>query len=118
MSLVSMAHDANGTAWIANEWESSIQLHRQLPNQAWASETPQDGIWKGKHPWIAMGADGQVLLSWADGAGWGKGGQLRWALINAEGQTVFQNEAASSIGLPVWSFASAVHVHGRFKLFY
>ena len=47
-----------------------------------------------------MGADGQVLLSWADGAGWGKG-QLRWALINAEGQTVFQNEAASSIGLPV-----------------
>ena len=118
MSLVSMAHDANGVAWIANEWESSIRLHRQLPNQAWVSQTPQDGAWKGKHPWIAMGADGQVLLSWADGAGWGKGGQLRWALINAEGQTVFQNEAASSIELPVWSFASAVHVHGRFKLFY
>ena len=75
-------------------------------------------VWKGKHPDCDGSRWAGPPLSWAYGAGWGKGGQLRWALINAEGQTVFQNEAASSIELPVWSFASAVHVHGRFKLFY
>ncbi len=118
MSLVSMADYAIGSAWIANECEGTIRLHHKTNYLSWTELISSQQQWKGKHPSLVANKDGEVLVTWAQDAGWGKGGQLRWAVVDASGKVVATNEAKDAPELPVWSFASAMVIQGKFKLIY
>ena len=61
---------------------------------------------QGKHPAVAGNSDGEVLLAWAEGAGWAKGGSLRWQVFDAKGNQTIGNVESQKI--PVWSLPAVV----------
>lgn len=76
---------------------------------------PQDASARRKHPRLAVGHDGTVLLAWATGTGWKKSGAVGWPLF-ANGVPVGPIE--TRLELPVWSFPAAAAVGDRFVLLY
>ncbi len=72
---------------------------------------------KGKHPVAVANAEGEVLLVWAEGTGWGKGGAVAWQLYDAADQPL--SEKGRSEGIPIWSLAAAVaKPDGHFLIVY
>jgi hypothetical protein len=70
-----------------------------------------------KHPSLAVNNDGETLLVWMEGEGWGKGGKLRWQLYNSQGDTV--ESPGEAPGIPSFSFAAAVaKPDGGFTILY
>lgn len=56
-----------------------------------------------KYPAIAVGPTGRVILTWADGAGWGKGGSAAWQVFDSSLRPI-ESAAGSREGLPAWTF--------------
>lgn len=75
----------------------------------------QDAGARRKHPRLAFGPDGTVLLAWATGTGWNKGGAVGWQLF-ANGVPVGPIEGRED--LPVWSFPVVAALGDRFVLLY
>ncbi len=72
---------------------------------------------KAKHPSMATNPIGEVLVTWAEGAGWGQGGTLKWQLFDAQGKPVAS--PAPEAEVPTWSFPTAVHLaNDRFLVIY
>jgi hypothetical protein len=76
---------------------------------------PQNASARRKHPRLAVGHDGTVLLAWATGTGWNKGGTVGWQRF-ANGEPVGPIEGQED--LPVWSFPAVAAVGDRFVLIY
>ena len=68
-----------------------------------------------KHPRVAVSADDRVLLSWASGTGWNKGGGVGWQLFAGD-QPV--TAVTTRDDLPVWSFPAVAYIGGRFVVVY
>jgi hypothetical protein len=68
-----------------------------------------------KHPRVAINKAGTVLMAWAIGTGWNKGGAVGWQVF-ANGAPV--GEIAARDGLPVWSFPAVAAMGDRFVLLY
>jgi hypothetical protein len=102
-------------------WETAGQVYfdeiepgsfKRLPSIA----APREGA-KRKHPAVAANSNGQVLLVWAEGTGWQKGGSLGWQLFDAAGKPV--GEEGHAPGVPVWGLSSVVADHqGNFTIVY
>ncbi len=112
--MSSMSFDENGGV-VAAAWETEGQVYwarlsrdPNTPIQPVAA-AGGDGE-RRKYPDIAINDAGDVLLSWADVAGWKKPGALHWQLFPNKG-TQTPAETASP-ALPVWSFP-AVFAAGR-----
>jgi hypothetical protein len=58
-----------------------------------------------KYPAVAGNARGEVLLAWAEGMGWGKGGSVAWQVFDAEGHP--EAAAGHADGVPAWSLVAA-----------
>src|SRR6266568_6643929 len=58
-----------------------------------------------KHPVAIGNARGEVLLTWAEGAGWAKGGAVAWQIYDREGNPISPKGRAE--GLKPWSLATA-----------
>lgn len=72
---------------------------------------------KRKHPAVAAGANGQVLLAWTEGTGWSKGGSLAWQLFDREGNPISVQGQAP--GVPVWGLPSIfADPNGNFTIVY
>jgi hypothetical protein len=72
---------------------------------------------KAKHPAVVGNAQGEVLLAWTEGTGWGKGGAVAWQLYDALGSPT--SEKGRADGVPTWSFVAAVaKSDGSFVIFY
>ncbi len=70
-----------------------------------------------KHPAVAANSDGQVLLAWAEGTGWQKGGSLVWQLFDEAGKPIGAEGRAT--GVPVWGLSSVVaDRQGNFTIVY
>ena len=70
-----------------------------------------------KHPRLAFGQDGSLLLVWTEGTAWNKGGSLAWQLYDAAGQP--SGPAGARPGVPTWSVgAVAPRLAGGFVVFY
>ena len=70
-----------------------------------------------KHPSIACGADGSVLVAWIEGMSWAQGGTLAWQLFGPDGKPL-ENERGRRDGVPAWSLVQAVALSGGFALLY
>lgn len=68
-----------------------------------------------KHPRLAVNDAGAVLLAWATGTGWNKGGAIGWQFF-VDGAPLGEVQARD--GLPVWSFPVVAAVGDRFVLLY
>ncbi|HSZ56510.1 MAG TPA: sialidase family protein [Tepidisphaeraceae bacterium] len=54
-----------------------------------------------KHPAIASSSSGQVLLAWAEGTGWNKGGAVGWQVFGPNGHPVAAGSGHAA-DLPAW----------------
>jgi hypothetical protein len=72
---------------------------------------------KGKYPVVVENGRGQILLTWAEGTAWAKGGSIAWQIFDRDGKTVGQKGTAD--GLPTWSLPAAYAARdGSFTVIY
>jgi hypothetical protein len=70
-----------------------------------------------KHPRVAVNSDGLVMLTWAEGTGWSRGGSLGWQAFAPDGRALAAKGTLD--GLPAWSFPAVVaRRDGGFTLVY
>jgi hypothetical protein len=99
-----------GTAVLA-AWETrgQVQFVRIDPHDASISQriTPPGPAGDRKHPAVAANDRGDVLLVWAEGTGWQKGGALVWQIFDREGQPTAEKGRIRN-GVPIWGLTTAV----------
>jgi hypothetical protein len=102
-------------AW---ETEGKIQFARLNPSTLKASEPASPpGSGRRKHPVAVGNAQGAMLLAWAEGTGWNKGGSVAWQLYDQAGKPTSDKGRAD--GLPVWGLATAfANPDGTFVIVY
>ncbi len=115
MSSMSFS-EANGKVNAA--WENGGQVYFENVANALAAEPiSAPGASKShKHPRLASASNGETLLVWTEGTGWGRGGTVAWQTYNAAESPI--NNPATRAGLPAWSFAAAVATRGSFLIIY
>jgi hypothetical protein len=70
-----------------------------------------------KHPVVLGNSRGDVLLAWAEGTGWNKGGSVAWQLYDREDKPLPAKGRGD--GLPTWSLPTAfVEPDGNFTVVY
>ena len=113
---MSSAFLADGKAGLlaATEMAGSIQLNvvstQFGPTKNLSVITPANA----KHPVMAVNERGEILVAWAGGAGWAKGGVLKWQLFDQLGKP--KGDERTGADLPTWSFPAVVYVGGDFVL--
>lgn len=117
MSSMSFAENA---ASLFAAWETEGQVYAGLVDRAHAAVpshfSPEPGTRPRKHPRLAVDRSGDVLMAWADGAAWAKGGELRYAIFDSAGKPVVGDTAIAA--LPVWSFAATLATPDGFLVLY
>jgi hypothetical protein len=102
---------------VEGAWETGGQVYFENVANVDAKPISAPGLNKGhKHPRIAIAPNGETLLVWAEGTGWGKGGSLAWQAYDAVGRPL--SEHGSLAGLPAWSFAAVVSTRNGFLILY
>lgn len=109
---MSSAAFAEGPAGIllATETEAKVDA-RLLQSKSKDLTTPsgiKPGTRNGKHPSIAINSQGDTLFVWSEGAGWKRGGTLKWELHDKSGQ-LLSTSGLDAKPIPEWSFCSAVN---------
>jgi hypothetical protein len=70
-----------------------------------------------KHPVAIGNPRGEVLLAWAEGTGWNKGGSVAWQVYDRQGQPISPKGGAD--GLATWSLPTAfVEPDANFTIIY
>jgi len=68
-----------------------------------------------KHPAIAVNDQGEMILVWTEGTGWGKGGVLAWQVFDKTGKATEQKGRVDS-GIAVWGLPAVVVTDGGFTI--
>jgi hypothetical protein len=116
MSSMSLTGSAQGT-WAA--WESAGRVHfARFSGDGTRSSVRTIGPPKGaKHPRLAVNARGEMLIVWAEGTGWQRGGVLAWQVFDASGEPTADKGRRD--GLPAWNFATTyARPDGSFVILY
>lgn len=113
MSTCAMVRAGDG---IAVAWENEDGLHWTRVTRGKAAAAMQVAGKGAKHPSIAVEPTGDVLIAWAEGAGWSRGGILRWRRYAANGRPV--EETSGEADLPAWSLPAAIWTDGRYCIWY
>lgn len=92
---------------VEGAWETAGQVYfEDLTN---ANAAPVSGTGEGKnrkHPRLAIAPNGDTLMVWTEGTGWGKGGSLAWQLYDTAGKSIGEKQTVTD--LPAWSFGAAI----------
>ncbi len=103
-------------AW---ETENKVYFTRIDPQTLAAAEpvaAPGTGTDR-KYPSLAVNQQGEILLAWMEGGGWGKGGTLRWQRFRASESPI--EGPGEAPGIPAFSFATAfARPDGGFTILY
>lgn len=103
---------------ISTETEGHVELRQVNSSTRGLSTLPGLGRREGKHPSISVNQHGDLLFVWSEGAGWKKGGILRWRNLDQKGQPI-ADSGELSLSIPEWSFAAAASKpDGNFVLIY
>ncbi|HSJ00894.1 MAG TPA: sialidase family protein [Verrucomicrobium sp.] len=115
MSLVEVQGGAVVGAW---EREGQIVLGHFAPasNKPGKFTTAMGDPSQRKHPVLAAGRDGTLLIAWAEGTGWNKGGTLAWQIVDQDLTLNSGSKLVTAGRVPVWSFSSVAAVGGSFVL--
>lgn len=110
MSSEALADTADGDEVLA-AWETNGQVyHARIGTRSMALSPPvaPPGEPKGrKHPALAVGSAGEVILVWTEGTGWRKGGALVWQVFDRSGRPQGK-QGRLEAGIPIWGLASVV----------
>ncbi len=60
-----------------------------------------------KHPTLVIDERGRILIAWAEGVGWNRGGDVAWQVFDANRDALL-DETGRGEGLPVWGHPAAV----------
>jgi hypothetical protein len=114
---MSTATFARSPAGLVAAWESEQQVWMKRLGDA-QPVSPPGGENNRKHPSVAAAGDGHVLLAWAEGTGWKRGGSVAWQLFSPEGLKSISDGRGVQKGLAVWSLPTAVWAGDRFIVLY
>jgi hypothetical protein len=70
-----------------------------------------------KHPALALDVEQNLLIAWAEGTGWEKGGSVAWQVFDADLRPI-QGVAGRAAGLPAWSRPAAYATPEGFVVVY
>ena len=108
---------AEGTGSVVAGWETGGQVYFESLAKPSAVPVSAPGEGKGrKHPRLAIGPNGEVLMVWAEGTGWQRGGSLAWQLFDPDGKP--HGEMHTQPGVPTWSFAAVASKPGGLVVLY
>ena len=106
MSSESLAESGGG---VIAAWETAGQVYfakiDAKTGKVSAPTAPAGGGGR-KHPSVAVNAKGEVLLAWAEGTGWQRGGSLCWQVFDGKGKPV-GSPGSLKAGIPTWSLPAA-----------
>ena len=105
MSTSDLAAAPHGllAAWETNEQVFWSHVDANHPDQLEIKPVPGPGG-KRKHPAVTCDDRGNVLVAWAEGTGWNRGGSVAWQLYEPEGNPTTSGKVDN---LPVWSEPAA-----------
>jgi hypothetical protein len=111
---------AMGKQWVL-AWESRRQVYLGILS---ASGKKSVQALRGplqancKHPSLAVSKEGYLLMVWAEGTGWKRGGSIAWRVFDPKGKPVAGADGRAK-GLPAWSRPAAhVSKDGHFRILY
>jgi hypothetical protein len=111
---------AEGEGFVLAAWETEGQVYYaridpKTPKPSPPIPAPGAGRDR-KHPSVATNARGEVILVWAEGTGWQKGGALAWQVFDPKGRPTAERGRIEG-GIPVWGLATVVaRPDGRFTI--
>jgi hypothetical protein len=118
MSSMSLVDLGNGK--VAGAWERDGQII--IARFDIASSTPgkfttaMSSASQRKHPVLAAGRNGSLLIAWAENTGWNKGGTLAWQVLNRDLE-IFPTSVLGTGGeVPVWSFGTVASAADGFVI--
>ncbi len=111
MSTASFAPSPGG---VLSAWESQDQVYWAMVG---GKGLAPPGKGSRKHPVLARNTAGQVILAWAEGTGWNKGGSVAWQVFDAISKPM-DNGAGKAEGLPVWSMPAVFAKGDGFVIVY
>jgi hypothetical protein len=97
-------------------WETDGRVVGGLIRDGKTVEFRVGGDAKQKHPRAIVNAQGEVLLTWVEDAGWGTPGTLVAQVFGSDGKP--KGERMRKAGLPAWSFGAAFQNNGDFVVLY
>ncbi len=112
---------AEGPSDVLAAWETKGQVYytRIDPTTGKRSEpmaAPGEARER-KHPVVASNRRGQVLLAWAEGVGWERGGAVAWQVFDPDGKPTAEKGRAD--GVPIWSLVAVfTRADGGFTIVY
>jgi hypothetical protein len=114
--MSSMAFSGSGSE-VVGAWETGGQVF--FEDMTKANSAPVSALGDGggrKHPRVAVGRDGKLIMTWTEGTGWQKGGSLAWQVFDASGKNA--GAASNVAGVPTWSFGAVVAKPDGFVVLY
>ena len=98
-----------GASGVFTAWETKGQIYMGRIDSASGhvsdvTAAPGDGRTR-KHPALAVGNGGDVLLAWTDGTAWNKGGTAAWQVFGADARPI--GDAGRAADVPVWGLVAA-----------
>ena len=116
MSTLSFARgpDAVVAAW-DTEGEVFFSRLKNGVAEHGTPQTPPRAGKGGKHPALAFNGKGEMILVWAEGTGWNRGGALAWQVYDKAGKATAERGRRDG-GIPVWGLPTVVGTEDGFLI--
>jgi hypothetical protein len=116
MSTMALVEGPNG---VAAAWETEEQIYIATIKPGTSEITnpiPMPGAGgRRKHPAVAVNAQGDTIVVWAEDTGWQKGGALAWQVFDKNGRPT-EDKGRMDRAIPIWSLPTVVAQAGGFLI--